>query len=66
LGERELCKLEVVGSIPIGSTILRPLAWMDAIRHISRALFDGKSVQDEMRCALHGLHLSFFPNSFSL
>jgi hypothetical protein len=42
------------------------LAWMDAIRHISRALFDGKSVQDEMRCALHGLHLSFFPNSFSL
>jgi hypothetical protein len=24
LGERELCKLEVVGSIPIGSTILPP------------------------------------------
>ena len=23
LGERELCKLEVVGSIPIGSTIIK-------------------------------------------
>jgi hypothetical protein len=27
LGERELCKLEVVGSIPIGSTILRSFGW---------------------------------------
>ena len=26
LGERELCKLEVVGSIPVGSTSLRRLA----------------------------------------
>ena len=27
LGERELCKLEVVGSIPIGSTILPRAKW---------------------------------------
>jgi hypothetical protein len=34
LGERELCKLEVVGSIPIGSTNLRGEAEKAALRSL--------------------------------
>ena len=32
LGERELCKLEVVGSIPIGSTTKRRIAEWQIVR----------------------------------
>ena len=34
LGERVLCKHEVVGSIPSGSTILRGAAGKDALRSL--------------------------------
>jgi hypothetical protein len=40
------------------------LAWMDAIRHISRALFDGKISSRRNALRPYGLHLFALPEFF--
>jgi hypothetical protein len=53
LGERELCKLEVVGSIPIGSTTLR----CEAANGVHRSFSEGGLVTlPQLRLASH-LHI---------
>jgi hypothetical protein len=51
LGERELCKLEVVGSIPIGSTSLRLRSMRRLSAEASSAKADGGTCKLRLACA---------------
>jgi hypothetical protein len=62
LGERELCKLEVVGSIPIGSTKARSQTFVDGTTTIEYPYKDrcdpsgGILFSEKVKAGLAGLH----------